>query len=85
MIVAVRDVPLAYVDVWHETDENGQPTCRQGKNPYATYRTVSVDELPEHITQCDYCSGEYTPTNNFRKGTWARKLDEADATEVLGK
>ncbi len=33
MIVAVRDVPLAYVDVWHETDENGQPTCRHGEEP----------------------------------------------------
>ncbi len=83
--VAIRDTYLASVDVWHETDENGQPACRKGQDPAADYCTEDVEELPDHITKCDYCAGEHTARSSFRPGTAAYELDQADAEEVPGQ
>lgn len=83
--VAVRDAPRTHLTVWHECREDGRPTCRHGQKPDCTYRVLDRETLPEGVTKCAYCAGEYTADTGLRQDTLAHKLATADPEEVLGR
>jgi len=83
--VAVRDAGLYELTVWHELGADGRPACRHGCNPATSYRVEDRADLPEDVTQCEYCSGEKRPASGFRPDSPADVLDQADAEEVFGE
>jgi len=83
--VAVRDAPLTHLTVWHDPDDDGRPACRQGTKPECTYRVVARESLPEGVSKCAYCAGEYTAENGLRPNTLAHELDTADPEEVFSQ
>jgi len=83
--VVVRDAPRERLTVWHDRGDDGRPVCRQGVKPDCSYRVTTRECLPEGVTHCAYCSGEYTPTSELRPDTLASKLANTDPEEVLGQ
>jgi len=83
--VAVRDVPLTQLTVWHELGDDGRPACRHGTKPECSYRVVAPEALPAGVSKCAYCSGEHTARSGPRPGTLAHTLEQADPEEVFGR
>jgi hypothetical protein len=85
--VVVRDkCALISLTCFHETDDDGQPACRQGGKVGASFTTVERDELPEGVEKCDYCDDNLSSTKSCNNpNTLAYQLEQASATEVLGE
>lgn len=83
--VAVRDAPRTHLTVWHDCDADGRPACRHGQKSDCTYRVLEKETLPDGVTQCAYCAGEYTTNSGLRPDTLAHKLVTADPKEVISE
>jgi len=77
--VAVRTKRWDSLDVYHEFDADGEIRCHFGGHG-DQYRTERLEDLPEHVTRCQNCSGRSYA--NSQDG-WADRLRAADDPEEV--
>lgn len=80
--VAIRNCRWGSLDVYHEIDENGDPTCRL-RNHDVTFRTEQLAALDDGIEKCAYCAEEDVDTGSV--GSMAEQLKDPEfGPEQLG-